>query len=325
MRVWITWETHRRSRELAAAFGCRYHELEYSDHGAWIRYRRSALETLKILRLEKPSAVFVQCPSLVLASLVALVRRFRRFVFVIDAHNVIPNYARSKNWFLRHLTAFCLSSADYVVVTNNSLQEPVCSLGGRPLILPDKLPRILPQSLARRLAQCRRPYVTLICSFHSDEPVSRVLEAVRSLDNQMTLFVTGRRPQTPKLACFESERIVFTDFLPQYEFDGLIQHSDLIIDLTTDPYVLVCGAYEAIAVGVPVLLADFPVTRSTFSSGCLFAADSVAAYRQALLEFLNNPAEYRTAVSAFAEEFERRWQEQFAIVEKTLDAESSAR
>jgi glycosyltransferase involved in cell wall biosynthesis len=44
----------------------------------------------------------------------------------------------------------------------------------------------------------------------------------------------------------------------------------VVIDLTAMPDCLVCGAYEALAVGRPLLLTDIPAARTLFAQAACF-------------------------------------------------------
>ena len=317
-RLWITWETHRRSAELADAFGCDYQCIDMPDAHPLVRYWKSGWATWSRLRRDRPEAVFVQCPSIFLAVLVAFARSFGDFKYVIDAHNAVPNYLRRGTWLHRALARYACSRADLVIVTNDQLAEPIRQLRGTPAILTDKIPQIPQHPLPERFASRARPLITLISTFAWDEPIESFLEAVAPMEEAFTVVVTGKRSKAGELLRMESDKIAFADFLPEEEFIGLIRGSDLIVDLTIDELILVCGAYESVAVGVPVLLGDFEVTRSTFSSGCLYARDDAPAYRAALQQFFRNPEGFRREMAAFRPEFEARWQRQFDAIEEVL-------
>lgn len=298
-RVWITWEHHRRSKELAPAFGCKYLVLDMSGRSRLARYFLSTLKTTSEVLRGRWTAVFVQCPSLVLAVLTAFLRSFKNFIYVIDAHNALPNYERSDNAMLRALAGYAVRKADFVIVTNDELKAAIERFGGTPVVLPDKLPHIPARPAPNLLADIERPAIVLVCSFAWDEPIETVLDGLRKLEQPCTIFVTGKKHKAGDLLAYQSERIKFTDYLPEDEFEALIQHSDLIIDITIDERILVCGAYEAVSVGVPSLLADFPVTRSLFNRGTVFAKNSAEDYAQAVADYMQRQSELRREMEAF--------------------------
>ena len=90
--------------------------------------------------------------------------------------------------------------------------------------------------------------VALIATFAKDEPIGAIFEAVRGTD--LKLYVTGNQS---KLAAQDAARVPdnvrFTGFLAEQDYWDLLRGSDAIIDLTLKPNCLVCGAYEALAIG----------------------------------------------------------------------------
>ncbi len=317
-RLWITWEHHRRSKELAPAFDCDYVVIDMSGRGRLMRYLASSLKTARLVLAKQWSAVFVQCPSLVLSVVVGFLRNFKSFVYVIDAHNALPNYERSNNKLLKWAAAYAVRKADFVIVTNDELKAAIERFGGTPLILPDKLPHIPERPVPKLLDAAQRPAIVLVCSFAWDEPIEEILEGLVQLDTDYSLFVTGKKSKAGALLRFESDRIKFTDYLPEAEFEALIQHSDLIIDITVDERILVCGAYEAVSVGVPSVLADFPVTRALFRRGTVYAKNSSKDYADAVAQFLARQNELRSEMGAFSGEFAQFWAKQFEMTNSAI-------
>lgn len=313
-RVWISWEHHRRSKELAPAFECDYVVIDRSSSSRLLRYLCSIYDTSALLLGKRWSTVFVQCPSLVLAVLAGFLKNFRSFVYVIDAHNALPNYGRSSSRLLRGLAAYAVRKADFVIVTNAELQRSIEKFGGRALVLPDKLPNIPRRPAPPILEGAAAPVIVLVCSFAWDEPIADILAGLAELRQPHTVFVTGRKSKAGKLLQMESPQIRFTDYLPEAQFEALIQHADLIIDITVDERILVCGAYEAVAVGVPSLLADFPVARSLFARGSVFAKNTPRAYAQAVESFLQHSRRLTSEMQAFKPQFEANWAIMFSAV-----------
>src|SRR5690606_11646171 len=83
---WITWEDHRRSRELASAIGAEYVCLLHSGD-RYIRYPILSLKTIIFLFKTKPTLVFCQNPSIVLNTLLCLMRLIFRFGLITDRHS----------------------------------------------------------------------------------------------------------------------------------------------------------------------------------------------------------------------------------------------
>ena len=317
-RLWISWEEHRRSKELAPAFDCDYHCFDPAESGALRRYFLNTFATLRVFYNEKPTTVFVQCPSLGLAVVIATLKLFHPFTYIIDAHNALPNYEKSSNPIFRLAARFVINKADYVIVTNSELEATIQRFGGKALILPDKLPNIPPRPKPDIIANCETPVIVVVSSFAWDEPLHNILAGLSLVTAPFYAFVSGKKSKAGDLLNYESDKIRFTDYISDEKFEALIQHASLIIDMTTDDRILVCGAYEAIAVGVPVLLADFPVSRQLFRKGALFTKNEVEAYQQVIQKHLLEPSTKKAEIIKFKTVFEATWLELFTTANHAI-------
>lgn len=319
MRLWLTWETQRRNESLARALGCEYARLDHSHANPVARYLRSGYETIGLLNRRRPEVVFTQCPSLALVGVVAAVRRVREFSWVVDAHNhAIERLAAGG--VVGKALGQALRLADAVLVSNAALVPVVEAIGARGLVLSDPLPELAAHSPPPWMAAATRPVLVLISSFAADEPIDLFLQAVSAIEAPFTIYVTGRKSKAGSALRWASQRVVFTDFLSQGDYDGLIANADLLIDLTTRPNCLVCGAYEAVAAGVPVLLSDSAALRETFGEGSILASNDFAGYQTAVRTFLATPERYRGAVASFKPRFQARFEEQLSVIEAALSA-----
>ncbi|MCB0074645.1 MAG: glycosyltransferase family 4 protein, partial [Caldilineaceae bacterium] len=286
-RAWFTWETQRRNAALADAFSCDYLCFNYDHQPPPLRYIFCTARTLSSVLRNRYDLVFAQSPSIILAALVALLKWPLGYLLVIDAHNIVIEQGLGGPWLIKRLIRYAFSQADYVLVSNAELCQAVVQLGGHPLILPDRVPTIESVASPKLIKNSKRPIITLISSFANDEPIESFVKAASDTKETFTLFVTGRRSKAGTSLRYEGEKIRFTDFLPHEDFDALIQHSDLLVDLTTRENCLVCGAYEALAVEVPVLLSDTNALRQTFS-GASFTQNSAEGFRASLVSSLQH-------------------------------------
>lgn len=275
--VWFTWEKQRRNRSMASAVGARLEELDFKG-GTLARYWTLGRKTFGIVRREKPAIVYFQNPSIVLATLIVSMKvlRLTRATIVGDYHNagVRPPVGRFLvPWLVRH--------ADLTIVSNKNLAAIVESMGGRALPMPDPIPALEPAPHHPATASFD---VLFVCSWADDEPIAEVLRAAQSLletEPNLTVAITGR-PKLEKIGWRDPvpANVKLTGFLSEHDFDHRLTHADVILDLTTRADCMVCGAYEAAAAQVPMILSDNPPTREYFSKGALFtdnSANSIAA------------------------------------------------
>ena len=93
-RVWFTWERQRRSIELAKTFRCKLFIIEYNG---FKRYPLSILKTICILKKTKPDILFVQNPSMILATLACIYKLIYNTTVIVDRHSTFLLSERNKN------------------------------------------------------------------------------------------------------------------------------------------------------------------------------------------------------------------------------------
>jgi glycosyltransferase involved in cell wall biosynthesis len=228
------------------------------------------VRTIQIFLTESPLLIFSQNPSIVLAWLCVIYGKLSRIPVVVDAHNagIYPPQGKWLSWFAAHL----LRVADFTMVTNHSLAEHVARAGGRPLILPDPIPTLeFPGAATNRKKLKGKFNVLFVCTFASDEPYLEVIKAAGLLDPEIYVYITGDSKGKDKeyRECVPAN-IIFTGYLPEEDYVQMLFSVDVIVDLTTRPDCLVCGAYEAVAAGAPLIVSNSEALRRHFSMGTLF-------------------------------------------------------
>lgn len=271
--AWIAWETQRRSQTLSRSLGCSLHIFDHESLG-WLRYPWSALRTLALLISERPSLVVVQNPSMLLAALACACKRLLGFSLVVDRHSnflLSPGAAKGiKGWKRRlflALSRYSIRNADITIVTNPEIAARVAGEAGRPFILPDPYPDL---DIAPRPPGRAVPRVVFVCSWADDEPIREMMAAAAELRGEIVMHVTGR-PKPVYSAMLESrtENFLPTGFLSDAEYFRLLADADAVAVLTTQPSTLVCGAYEGMAMGKPLLLSGSEVLRRYFAAGAV--------------------------------------------------------
>ena len=186
---WITWEDHRRSRELAAAFACDYIAMD-SARPYVLRVLDLGWRTWRLLVRRRPRLVFIQNPSLVLAALACTLKPLLRYRLVVDRHSNFELRTLTPpapvRFMFNRLSRWTTRGADLTIVTNETLRVLTDAWGGRGFILQDKLPALAaaPMALARPGS-----HLVFVCTFSEDEPVAEVLEAARRLPDGITVHV----------------------------------------------------------------------------------------------------------------------------------------
>ncbi|MDD2941959.1 MAG: glycosyltransferase family 4 protein [bacterium] len=316
--VWITWETQRRNSELSKRFGAKRHVMDYSNRGALARYLICIWRTCRLLATRRPRVVFVQSPSIVLALLAVILKRLLSFKVAVDAHNIVIEQALSGKGAVSFIARTGLRWADWVIVSNNALRDSLAGISTNILVIPDPLPDISAGKSGLITRNREYPAVTLICSFASDEPIEDFILASRDCRLPHVLFITGSKKKAGDLLRYESESIRFTGYLAEADFESLISTSDILVDLTTRENCLVCGAYEALAVGVPCILSDTTALRETFPEGFVFTGNNTDDFARALERAIKDRNEMAKGMGQCRTVFEVRWASLFEVAKREI-------
>jgi glycosyltransferase involved in cell wall biosynthesis len=299
---WITWERHQRSRSLAQQLRIPLVELLISG-GRLKRYLRNSLTTLSILRRGRYDTVFVQAPSVVLGIIAVMLSAVLKYRVIVDAHNAIIEGAETARQPLRFLYRLLIRNADLVIVTNSMLAERLRQLGGKSGILPDPVPSFRTAVTGHD----DRNSVVVISTWAEDEPLGAVLEAAALLPASLSLTVTGRPRGMYADAARRSARVRLSGFVSDAEYVQMLETARVVVDLTTREDCLVCGAYEALALGRPLVVSDSRALRELLKDGAAFAANEPAAIARAIVEVSQSEHEWAARCAARREAYILEW------------------
>lgn len=324
--LWVAWEKQRRTTELARSLELPLYRFLFNGPG-FLRYPVLAMATLARIRDHRAELVVVQNPSLVLALVAGLARPFLGYRLVVDRHT---NFMINKPASLRKAAFTVISDAtlrlaDFTVVTNQPLAQLVNRRGGRGFVLPDRIPEIT------RTGSTRLPdgfNVAFICTYAGDEPYVEVARAAMRLPADSRVYITGRArnaswPEDVARALKASEQIVLTDFLPEPDYENLLLDVDVVVDLTTMDHCLVCGAYEGIAAGKPLVLSDKQANRDLFGDHAVYVDPTVESILDGLLKVRNELSARRDLIEAFKPRFESDWWTSFNELVGIMRGEAS--
>lgn len=316
-RIWITWEIQRRNRTLSRSLDAVLNELVFKG-SRLLRYPVLIARTALTIAKERPAVLFVQNPSMVLALFAVSSRWFFRAPVVVDAHNagVFP-FEGTKSWANR-LTRFILRKADITIVTNSGLADYVSGAGGRPFVLPDPLPEIrLPEKKGAPLKGKRN--VLFICTYAKDEPYLEVIRAASMLSPDICVYISGNpKGKEKSFSHLLPSNAVLTGYLPEDEYLSLFNSVDAVVDLTTREDCLVCGAYEAVAMGKPMVLSGTRTLKKYFSMGAVFTDNSAEDLACKIKEALENAGDLREQSKRLKRLLITDWEKMRGELEKTL-------
>jgi glycosyltransferase involved in cell wall biosynthesis len=296
--IWIDWARNLRTRTLAQRLGVELIEIRVPGNRL-LRYLRSATRTVAAIRRARPEVVIATNPSLVLGFLLLLLRRWYGYLLVSDAHYVGVRDVHGWPLFQR-LLDFHNAHADLVIVTNDGHASYLLGNGCRPYICPDPLPDLSNRGSVSVSVPAKS--VLLVCSFEVDEPYEAVFAAFARLrDKGYQLFVSGNY----KRARVDPARFPWVNFLgyvSEAEYYSYLRSCSVVLDLTTLEDCLVCGAYEAMAAGKPLVLSRTRALTDYFGAAAVLTDNTpeaiVANIEQAHAQRLELPRRVTDWISA---------------------------
>jgi glycosyltransferase involved in cell wall biosynthesis len=297
--VVVTWtRDNARSRDVACLLGGEVVHMPWAVphlplHRRLAGWTRSARATRRVLVQMAPGSVVVAMgPPAFNVLLCCLLGPRLGVRVVVDAHSGVWNDAA---WaWSRRLVDNALRRADLLLVTDpailslcsaptalvRSIEEhtAVADAGGVPTMpLHDPLP---PAGSRREHRPRERPLVVYPASGASDEPVAAVDGAADLLAGEADVVITGRTPPT------SSSGARRTGFLADAEYRELLGEAAVVLALTLREATMQRAAYEALALGTPIVSSDTRVLRSWLVGAAEFTGPEpqsiAAAVRRAL-------------------------------------------
>ena len=307
--IWITWEKHRRTEQLASALP-KVDLFEFTlDANRLVRYPYLLFKSTLTLIRERPDLVIVQNPSIILAIFVITVGNLMKFHVVVDSHNegIMPFYSRY-DWLLP-IYAMIQKKAELTIVTNEELAKIVRKNGGTPFVLADRMPQLNNPKFIK-LKGVRN--VVFICSFAKDEPFFEVIQAAHLIDPSICIYITGRYQNAPKNFIIKApSNVIFTGHIPDQTYINLLYSCDVVIDLTLMQDCLVCGAYEAVALGKPIILSDTQSLRDYFYKGAIYTENNQKAIANSINTAIENRISLTQQIIILRSNLKIKWENTF--------------
>ncbi len=332
--VFVSWAANcSRSDHLARLLGGKSYMVYAEWLGSrpatvWLKYVIQFIQTLWLLRRERPTMVLVMVPPIFAALPAYLYCKLTGGRFVTDNHTAAFTMRRWER--LKFLHGWLEKRAACNVVTNERIQqvqqdwgvpaEKVFLIGD----LPAQFSKIeTPPFLSEARSQAKKSLptasdekhvngffaVTAVCSFNPDEPMDNILQAAAELP-EVSFYCTGKlKDAPPDILARKPKNVTFTDFLSVPHYAGLLKESHGVMVLTTRDHTMQRGAYEAMALGTPVITSDWPILRKTFAKGSLFVDNSPQSIVAAVRQLKSDWAKYKAAIQVQRAQRHAAWAE----------------
>ncbi len=327
--LWITWEDHRRSRELSDAFEAEYCPVLIHGH-RWYRYPLQIVKTLRLLASRRPGRVFCQNPSLILTTLLCSLKSSLGYRLIVDRHSnfKLDTYmSYNPKWRLFHLLSrWTTRKADLTIVTNPRLAELVAQWKGQPQVLQDPLPPLESSGeTPDMMADKPRPWILCVTSYGDDEPIEALLESLANLGGGHS-FLTGKYEKSRWARQRESlahQGITLTGFVTDSEYVDLMASCDVVVVLTLYDDLLTCGAYEAISLGKPLVLSDTQALRNYFRDAPHYVLPDARSVNQGIRKALDTHSESKARVDELRQFLAKEWAERFNLCRDRIEARNN--
>src|SRR5690606_16802630 len=90
--------------------------------------------------------------------------------------------------------------------------------------------------------------------------------------------------------------IILTGFLPHEAFDQYLFDADAVMDLTTRPDCMVCGAYEATAAETPIILSRNDAMQNYFFDGAIFIDNKAVDIERGIKAVMSDYSDHKKAI-----------------------------
>lgn len=294
-----------------------------------LRYALSLVATVGTALRRRPDVAVVQNPPIFPALVFLAWKRLSGARLILDCHPTgfgAKDNAQGRR--MLSVTKWVARRSDGVLVTTGDWADVVTQWGGRPLVVHEAPPANVRGAVAKPSPDGSQPFdVLFACTFAQDEPVAEVMDAARALPG-IHFTVTGDpdRARPGDLADLPGN-VELTGWVDQARYLELLERSDAVLALTTEPTSVMRAAYEAVYGLRPLIATDWPTTAELFPSAALVdnSAGSIAA---AIGRIAQSPVDHET-LSATADSALERWtaQEQAlrSICDLPLDAPRRSR
>lgn len=313
--AWIRFD--RRSELLAEKLGATMHFINVGRRGdvllAPIRYLIQSLRTWRVSIRERPELIFVQNPPIFCALAVWIYCLLSGSQFVIDSHTAAflsPRWARFL-WLHRFLSR----AASLTIVHNDAQEKIVEAWGCRYVVLADPVggyPSGDPYTLEGEFN------VAVISAYKGDEPLDVVFAAAERLP-EIDFYITGDdRLAAPWVLKSMPENCHPTGFLPYNRYIGLLRGVDVVVDLTTRNHTLLCGAFEAVSLGKPLVISDWPILQKQFNRGTIHIPNTADGLVAGIEQARQEKSKLESEIHRLGSELRTDWKIRFNHMQRIL-------
>jgi glycosyltransferase involved in cell wall biosynthesis len=313
--AWINYQ--RRSDLLAQYLGAKMHFIYNKPSNKLIqtpiRYIVQAIQTWRILRYECPDIIFVQNPPIFCVLIASIYARCYGAHYIIDSHT--GAFLSSKWRWSVGLHRLLSKSASLTLVHNKSQEKIVKEWECRYLVLRDPL-GCYPDT--ERFLFSGQFNVVVVSSFAQNEPNNIIFESATKLPS-VTFYVTGNYKRAdPTLLKIKPDNLLLTGYIPYQQYMSLLQSADVVINLVLNGDTLLSGAYEAISLGTPMILSDWPILKDAFPLGAVYVPNTAEGLCKGVNLARQKQQMLRQEILVLRDQLQSEWERKFAELQQLI-------
>jgi glycosyltransferase involved in cell wall biosynthesis len=316
--TFIVWAPYQRRAEiLAEQLGAPMHFVYQRRTnkllGTPVAYVVQALRTWRILRQEVPDVIFVENPPIFCALVASLYAQRYGARYVIDSHT---GAFLSPKWRWSVGLHRSLSKGALATIVHNTSQEKIVKEWGCRYLVIAFTPGSYPHG--EHFVLEGQFNVAVVSSFLADEPLDLVFEAAALLP-EVSFYVTGNSAHIPQpLLLRKPQNCNLTGFLSYERYVELLRGADAIMALTVNDHTLLMGGFEAVSVGTPLIVSDWPVLRDYFSQGTVHVPNSIEGISKGVCLARREQVTLKQEMLVLQKQLEAEWVRKFTELQQLL-------
>ena len=283
--IWVAWQKWPRNMWITKALGVKLYEI---DNPGKLRYLLNIIDTIKILNENRPLIVIAMFPSIFLTLFLLALKPKYRFKLVVDLHTIIADFHSHKSLKQKFISRiynlifiYLLKKVEMIIVTNEGYKSKILRINRNVFVLPDNIPNYIEPEKVNLEGTFNILY---ICSYSQDEPYEEILGLDNKLEKNIRIYVTGDYKKSRiKIEKQKYNKIIFAGYLSDEDYVKILYSVDASIVLTNYENCLVCGAYESIAAGTPLILSNKKALRNYFFKGVVYTEND----KESILKAIN--------------------------------------
>jgi glycosyltransferase involved in cell wall biosynthesis len=272
-----------------------------------------AWQTWRVLRAERPDVIFVQNPPIFAILVVSIYARCYGARYVIDSHT---GAFLGPKWHWSVGLHRMLSRGALTTIVHNESQEKLVQRWGCPYCMVAFTPGDYPPGEPFPLSE--KYNVAVICGFDQDEPLEILFAAANQL-SEVCFYLTGdARRLNQRLLMKKPDNIFLTGYLSYERYVGLLRGVCAIMDLVNNEHTLLMGGFEAVSLGVPLIVSDWPLLRNYFSLGTIYIPNTVEGVWEGVRQMQEKQAQLRREILLLREQLQVEWSQKFTELQHLL-------